>query len=180
MQDAPETTPAPRRRQEGVRVAIVSAAFVLLGVALGDRVPWYATAFFAACLVAGVLSALGVLPDWRDDRARRERLTIDDAGITRTAPGLREHVAWGDIARISIVTTDRGPWLEDVFFVLDSRSGGGCVVPQDLAVRGGLLEALQSRLDGVNNAAVIEAMGCAENREFTIWEARSVEPRTAG
>jgi hypothetical protein len=121
-----------------------------------------------------------VLPDWRDDRARRDRLTIDDAGITRTAPGLREQVAWGDIARVCIVTTDRGPWLEDVFFILDSRSGGGCVVPQDLAVRGGLLEALQSRLDGVDNAAVIEAMGCLENREFTIWEARSGEPRTAG
>jgi hypothetical protein len=33
-----------------------------------------------------------------------------------------------------------------------------------------LLEALQSRLKGLDNAAVIEAMTTADNRVFTIWE----------
>jgi hypothetical protein len=70
------------------------------------------------------------------------------------------------------MTTDRGPWFEDVFFVIDARDGKGCVVPHDLAVRGSLLEALRSRLPGVNDAAVIEAMLSVENRQFTIWEAK--------
>lgn len=155
------------RRSEGVRLSLASAAFVLLGVALRDRVPWYATAFFALCFVAGVLMLFGVLPR---DRAESGDLTIDDVGITRTGPRLREHVAWGNIARVRIMTTDHGPWREDVFFVIDSKSGDGCVIPHDLAVRGGLLEALQTRLAGIDNAAVIEAMGSVQNRVFTIWD----------
>jgi hypothetical protein len=160
-----------RRRWQGIRVAIVSGLFVLTGVALRDEVPWYATAFFAVCLVFGVLSIFGIP---RERRAQSlQQLTIDDTGITRTARKLREHVAWQDIKRVQIMTNDRGPWLEDVFFILDSKKGGGCVVPHDLAVSGRLLEALQERLEGLNNGAVIEAMTSIENRTFTIWEAET-------
>lgn len=172
MNETPPPEPSPHRRREGLLVVVVSGGFVLLGVALGDRVPWYATAFFALCLVAGLLSALGIRPR---DPTPADRLVIDDTGITRTAPGLREHVAWADIARVRILTNDRGPWLEDVFFVIDSSDGSGCVVTHDLAVRSGLLDALYARLEGLNSAAVIEAMGSVENREFTIWEAKGGE-----
>ena len=137
-----------------------------LGIALRDRVPWYATAFFALCLVVSLLPERWLRPRTRPDD---QQLTIDDRGITRTARKLCEHVDWADIARVRIITTDTGPWLEDVFFVLDGKSGGGCVVPHDLAVRGGLLEALQARLKGVDSGAVITAMGSTANREFTIW-----------
>ena len=158
-----------RRRSEGVKLAIVSGVFVLGGIALGGAIPWYVTAFFGVGVVVGVLMSLGIL---KAERAPLDLLAIDDAGITRTAPGLREHVAWGDIVRVRIMTTDQGPQLEDVFFVLEGRSGDGCVVPHDLAQRGDLLHALQSRLEGVNNAAVIEAMLSSENRVLTIWEAK--------
>ena len=158
------------RRSEGVRLAIVCGIFVLLGVVLRDGVPWYATAFFAAGVVVGVLMALG----WRPkERPPQEHLTIDDSGITRSAPGLREHVAWGDIVRVRIMTTDQGPQLEDVFFILDGRNGNGCIVRHDVAVQGQLLEALQSRLEGMNNAAVIESMLSIENRMFTVWEEKT-------
>jgi hypothetical protein len=161
---------AQRRRREAVLLSLASAALVLVGVALGDRVPWYATAFFAVCLVVGLLSILGFRAK---DQAPAEHLAIDDVGITRTAPNLREHVAWVDIARVRIMTTDQGPLLEDVVFLIDAKNGGGCAVAHDLAVQSGLLEALQSRLKGLNNAAVIEAMGSAANGMFTIWEAKS-------
>ena len=161
--------PKSRRRREGALVTIVSGGFVLLGIALRDRVPWYATAFFAVCVVAGVIS---IFVEPKRKRVPTGHLTIDDVGITRSARNLREHVRWADIARVRIMTTDAGPWLEDVFFVIDARDGKGCVVPHDLAVHGGLLEALHSRLPGMNNAAVIEAMLSVENREFTIWEAK--------
>lgn len=161
-----------RRPPEGVLAAVVSGAFVALGIALGDRVPWYATGFFAVCLVASLFS-LRRRPA-RKLPAQAGRLTIDEVGITRTAKDLREHVAWIDIASVRIMTTDQGPWIEDVFFIIDSRKGDGCVVPHDLAVHGGLLEALQARLDGMDNGAVIEAMTSIEKRIFTIWEAKDI------
>jgi len=163
-------SPGTRRRREGVLVALVSAGFVAVGLALRDRIPWYATAFFVACAVAGVVSIWSAP---KVDRAPSEHLTIDDVGITRAAPGLREHVAWADIERVRIMTTDRGPHVEDLFFVVEGKDGQGCVIGQDLAVRSGLLEALQSRLRSVNNAAVIEAMGSSEKRVLTVWERES-------
>jgi hypothetical protein len=161
------STSGDRRRREGVLVTFVSAVFVVLGVVLGG--PWSATAFFAVCLLAGVLTIVGVLPR---EVPPDEHLTIDDEGITRTTRKLREHVAWSDIMRVRILTTDQGPQLEDVYFVIEGKDGNGCMVSHELAVRGGLLNALHERLDGVDNKEVIEAMLSTSNRVFTIWEAK--------
>ena len=157
-------------RSQGLRVAIISSLFVFIGVALRHEIPWYATGFFVLCLMYGVLAMIF------GKRIHREhswggQLTIDDMGITRTAKNLREYVAWADVERVRIMTNDQGPYLEDVFFIVDSKKGDGCIVAHDLAVRAGLLEALQSRLEGVNSKAVIDAMCSVENQMFTIWEA---------
>ena len=166
---------AAARRREGVLLSIVSAIFVVGGVALREEIPWYVPAFFSLGVVAGVLSIFGIAPDYA--AVPIGHLVIDEVGITRTAKGVREHVAWGDIARVRIMTTDAGPYIEDVFFIVDSKKGDGCIVPQDLATRDGLLEALQARLVGLNNGAVIEAMLSVENRIFTIWEKGSSSPQ---
>ena len=164
------STSGNRHRRQGILVTAVSAGFVALGLALGG--PWSATAFFAVCMIVGVLVIAGVLPlEFPPD----EHLTIDDEGITRTARKLREHVAWIDIERVRILTTDQGPQTEDVFFVIDGKNGIGCMVSQELATRGKLLDALQGRLEGLNNASVIEAMLSVENRVFTIWERKADE-----
>ncbi|HEY7189477.1 MAG TPA: hypothetical protein VH436_23125, partial [Vicinamibacterales bacterium] len=151
----PTNTAAAIRRSQGIGATLVSAVFVAVGVALGGAVPWYVTGFFVVCLIVGVLSIIGVLPR---ERPPVERLTIDDEGVTRTGRNVREHVAWADIVRVRIMTNDQGPQLEDVYFVLEGKDGNGSIVSQELATSGGLLEALQTRLEGVDNQAVIEAM----------------------
>jgi hypothetical protein len=156
-------------RSQFIRVAVVSAVFVVIGIALGDAIPWYVTGFFVVCAIVGVLAFIGVLPR---ERPPAEQLTIDEEGITRTARNLREHVAWADVVRICIMTNDQGPYLEDVYFVIEGRNGEGCVVSHELATRGRLLYALHERLDGVNNKEVIEAMLSTSNHVFTIWEAK--------
>jgi hypothetical protein len=54
--------------------------------------------------------------------------------------------------------------------VLESATGKGCVVPHDIVVRTKLLEEMQTRLAGVNDRIVIEAMSCTSERTFVIWE----------
>lgn len=146
----------------------VSVVFVAAGIALSDRIPWYYTAFFALCALAGLLMMRG---GGTNQPSAAFRLTVDTEGITLVAGDRREHVAWTDIARVRIVTTDEGPFVTDVFFAIDAKSGGGCVVPHDLAVQSELLDTLQARLPGLDNEAVIAAMGSTERREFTIWRA---------
>jgi hypothetical protein len=108
--------------------------------------------------------------------AVQNRLRIDDAGVEYSyCDGVRR-AEWKEVSEVRIQTTDEGPFLEDVFFGIHtgSPSAPQLIVPHDDAVRGRLLEELQQRLHGVDDRAVIEAMGCCERRSFVIWK-RPVE-----
>ena len=102
--------------------------------------------------------------------AEREYVQIDEQGVSVATKKGIESIAWPLIERVRILTTSGGPFVEDVFFVLEASNGKGCVVPHAAAVRTGLLEELQSRLPGVRDDKVIEAMGCTSDNSFTIWE----------
>ena len=98
---------------------------------------------------------------------------LSDAGVTCNHPdGDAESVEWDDLQRVEIVTTDRGPRLPDVFWVLHG-SEAGCVVPQGATGKDELLGRLQ-RLPGFRNEAVIEAGPSAGNRRFLCWERAAV------
>jgi hypothetical protein len=98
-----------------------------------------------------------------------ETVQIDDVGVRRIAGSIREQIRWDDVAEIRIITTDDGPYSEDVFFALVDENNKGCLVPHDAAVRYKLLEQLQSRFTGVDNQAVIRAMTSTANANFLIW-----------
>ena len=107
--------------------------------------------------------------------ARRRRksmaaVTIDERGVTRTDGELRESVAWDDLAWVRIFTNSAGPGADDVFFALGTGDGKGCLVSLELATSSHLLEALQQRLPGLDNAAVALAMGSTTEAVFTIWK----------
>jgi hypothetical protein len=82
--------------------------------------------------------------------------------------GSTASIAIDDIRRVVIRTTDRGPFDDDVFFVIEATTGR-FVIPQQAAVAGDLLSNLQE-LPGFDHEAVIESIGCVENREFLCWE----------
>lgn len=103
-------------------------------------------------------------------RRQREFVQIDDDGVAVEGKKGIERVAWQEVNRVRILTTNEGPWVEDVYFLLEAEGGHGCAVPHQAAVRTNLLEELQSRLPGVRDEKVIEAMGCTDNGSFTIWE----------
>jgi len=69
---------------------------------------------------------------------------------------------------IAIVTTDEGPWSEDVFWLFIGANGSGCAVPGG-AVGDAVFDRLK-RLPGVDYEAVIIAMGSADNASFEVWK----------
>ena len=94
--------------------------------------------------------------------------------VCRTAGEATGSIPWDALEQVEIVTTDRGPWVCDVFLVL--RGGGhACVVPQESQGFGPLLERLQA-LPGFDNLAVIEAMGSGENAAFLCWRLPETQP----
>jgi hypothetical protein len=93
---------------------------------------------------------------------------VDDRGVTciwRDEPP--RSVAWDELQSVEIVTTDEGPFVEDVFFVLRGVHGD-CVVPQE-AEGGNALFTRLSALPGFDHEAGIRAMRCTDNARFPCW-----------
>jgi hypothetical protein len=123
--------------------------------------PWSAVS-------AGVVLLIYLEPRLR--RREVETVQVDDVGILRVEGSIREEIRWEAVTEIKIITTNAGPYGEDVFFVLTGTGGKGCLVPHAAAVRTKLLEALQVRFPNLDDAAVIAAMGCTSNNTFLLWE----------
>src|SRR5215813_13096380 len=101
-----------------------------------------------------------------------ELVSFDEVRVVRTMRnGKTESLPWSDLQEVSIVTTDEGPFADDVFWVLTGASGG-CAVPTNARGAAQLLERLQ-QLPGFDNKVVIEAMGSASNAMFVCWRRSS-------
>src|SRR5688572_29049694 len=95
---------------------------------------------------------------------------IDDLVVRRElGDGRIEEVAWKDLVEVQIVTTDEGPFVDDVFFLLVGSNDAGVCVPQGAPGSEPLLERLQA-LPDFDNGEVIRAMGCSENARFVCWK----------
>ncbi len=81
--------------------------------------------------------------------------------------GRVESVSWNELQEVAIITTDEGPLVDDVFWVL-SGVGKGCAVPSESDGMKELLARLQE-LPGFNNESVIRAMGSTSNSKFICW-----------
>lgn len=102
----------------------------------------------------------------------------DFAVSCRHPDGATESVAWDDLQKVELVTTDHGPFIPDVFWVLHG-SEVGCVVPVGATGERELLQRLQL-LPGFRNEAVIEAMSSTDNRRFLCWQkTQGTEPDAA-
>jgi hypothetical protein len=96
---------------------------------------------------------------------------LDVEGVThRFADGRTERVRWDDLTDVAIVTTDEGPWGEDVFWVLTGAGlKSGCIIPGSAEGVDRLLQRLQE-LPGFDNEAVIAAMASADHASFPVWK----------
>ncbi|HYE96399.1 MAG TPA: hypothetical protein VD962_09330 [Rubricoccaceae bacterium] len=116
--------------------------------------------------------ALGDVPA---TSASRGMVSFDAEGVVHTrADGRQERIRWDELEEVSIVTTDEGPFVDDVFWVLAGASGG-CLVPSETEGVDALLARLQ-RLPGFDNEAVIAAMGSTGRARFVCWHALGAAP----
>jgi hypothetical protein len=59
--------------------------------------------------------------------APRPHVDLDTQGIRRVLDGdFIEQVDWEQLVGVSIVTTDEGPFVEDMFWLLHAPDGKGC------------------------------------------------------
>jgi hypothetical protein len=96
------------------------------------------------------------------------REVADLIAACRAAPSVAEGP--DGLVEVALMTTSRGPFEEDVFFVLTYTDGSTKVVP--LGEGEDLLTELQE-LPGFDNETFIEAMAVTEEGVSVLWRANS-------
>ena len=102
--------------------------------------------------------------------ARLGRAEIDSESVRYYRPdGETQQIQWDDLDEVGIVTTDEGPFVEDVFFMLMSKDNQVCAIPQGAEGNEDLLSRLQL-LPDFDNETLIQAMGSTSNQNFRLWK----------
>jgi hypothetical protein len=89
--------------------------------------------------------------------------------------GSDETMRWTEVRKISILTTDEGPQLSDVFINLEAENSK-LVIPQDARDNDAFIASLL-KIDGFDISAFTKAITSTENAEFTCWTGRGVSFR---
>ena len=104
-----------------------------------------------------------------------ETITFNSQSVSRRrTSGETESVRWQDLQEVSIITTDQGPFVDDLFWVLIGREGG-CLAPSQANGTPELVERLQ-QLPGFDNEAVLQAMQSTQNDKFLVWKQTAAFP----
>jgi hypothetical protein len=77
---------------------------------------------------------------------------------------------WIDVVSIEIVTTDEGPWNEDLYWLISVKNRNECIViPQGAEGGNAMLDAIPKVLGEPDWAVATEAMCCCSDNRFLIW-----------
>ena len=116
---------------------------------------------------------MGLFPWFSKKHPVKSRISVvsfDEIGVRHQRPdGSVETVRWSELTGVIILTTDLGPAIDDVFWILaGTERANGCVAPSEAVGMAALIERLQ-RLPGFDNCAVIAAMTSIDNNMFLCW-----------
>jgi len=95
-------------------------------------------------------------------------ITFDEELIRYEAGGEAIELRWDALIGIAIETTDQGPFVEDVFYILAGENNT-IICPSEAKGSQELLTRLQ-QLHNFDNEAVIAAMTSTSNQTFICWE----------
>lgn len=100
------------------------------------------------------------------------RVTFDDRLITVHQSDAREQtIAWSDLGAVTLITTGGiGDEAELFWQLTDREDHRRALLPMGALGEHDLLKAMQSRLHGFDNMAVVEAMSNATDASFLVWE----------
>jgi hypothetical protein len=93
---------------------------------------------------------------------------VDDAGVTLVNGTSAESVALADLVSVSIRTTDLGPFVDDVEWLLQREDGSVLVVPSESEGVDALI-GWCGRLPGFDYEAVVAAASSVDDAVFPCW-----------
>lgn len=95
-------------------------------------------------------------------------ITLHDTSIIYEHGMMRDEIALDQISEIAVVTTDEGPFVDDVFVVLKGAQNE-ITIPQEAENFEALFDVFK-KFEGFNYEEFIEAMSSTENAECVCWQ----------
>lgn len=155
-------------------ISLLLAVVGLLGV-LADKglIAWIGLLFFGCGAVAftyRLLVEFGVVPERVSPPGRMpHKVSVSEAGVVSRHPnGSEERVAWDELDMVGLRAEDAYP-VGGTYWILIGKDETGCVVPSEAEGCDELLAAMQNRLPGFDNEAVIGVMGMLEGGTV-VWK----------
>ncbi|TDT74060.1 hypothetical protein BDE40_2845 [Litoreibacter halocynthiae] len=150
---------------------LIGAAIIVMGVMIFNLHGLLWQGIGAMFVVAGLAY---LWTAWRRVRLTSKThdgpgvVEVDERQITYFAPLGGGAVSINDLARVTILTDDRGPFAEDVHWLLEENGGSRLLIPNSAEGAAQLYDAL-APLKGVDFEAAIRAMGSSTPDSFVIW-----------
>jgi hypothetical protein len=157
----------------GISMVFAAAGAVAVLRGTGHWLAWLLLLFFGA---GAVVLAVASFPNNFFERratqlaaARMPSLEVNAKEVVCRYPsGEQRRIGWERLEQVSIVTNDRGPFADDVFWVLTDGETT-IVITNDLPAIAALNERVCA-LPGARADQIVAAMGSTENATFAIWQ----------
>ncbi len=92
------------------------------------------------------------------------------AGLIRSDTETVQQIPWADVEKIDILTTDQGPWAEDLWWLFYLKGQAEPVqLGSEVTGCNQLFNALENHFQTADMETVIQAMGSTSNQVFHIW-----------
>ena len=101
---------------------------------------------------------------------RHDQVLAVDDGVFKFSANADSHLTmtFDQLARLAVITTDQGPWLDDAFLALDFIDGQAWLLPSEHPHYARVYEALSAHLP-LDYEQYIAAMASTDHAEFIIW-----------
>ncbi|PID46185.1 MAG: hypothetical protein CSB47_05615 [Proteobacteria bacterium] len=164
---------------------IVSIAFSLaVGVYVSGKAemvlgsPWHIFVLFGVAVATHFVIESVVLNKiafkWQGQvvEASKPVLELTESGACFGYPSEpKEEIVWSSVTKIEILTSDEGPWSEDLWWVIFQEGREAPVsIPKCTKNITLIFKVLETEFSDASMGSILRAMGTTSNTRFLVWQ----------
>ncbi|MCX2779118.1 hypothetical protein [Microbulbifer thermotolerans] len=137
--------------------------------------PWHILILFVSALTTHIFINGFFLNKLIFSRKMKENTPVfelTENGATFGFPkASKEEIIWSNVSKIEIVTSDEGPWSEDLWWVIFQEDcEEPTLMPGGTENINAIFNVLETQFSGASMENIIKAMGSTSNAKFAVWE----------
>ena len=159
-------------------LSVVAAIVVLNAIKLEYGSPWHIIAGLATFLLSlffiNTVLLNGIIFKGQVEQNTPVFEFDENSGTIGFPDEEKRNIPWNKVCKIEIVTTDQGPWEEDVWWLFFLEGIEEPIdIPQGAKGNEKIFDALENHFENVNMKEIQKAMGSTSNAKFDVWQNNS-------